>query len=57
MPATAVADSLGLRGRGLLGKAGAFPGMENVNSLPLDYHNFEIKGFSGKDMIIGIAAL
>ena len=40
----------GLEDRCLLRKAGDSLGMENVNSLPPNYYNFEIKGLSDKNM-------
>lgn len=45
------------KGRCLLRKAGAFFEMENVNPLLLNYYNFEIMGFSGKDVGMGITVL
>lgn len=49
-------ECLGLKDRDGLGKAEASLGMEHVNPLPPNY-NFEIRGFSGKDMRVGIAVL
>lgn len=44
---------LGLKDSCLIGKAGLTLGLENINSLLLNY-NFEFKRLLGKDMRIGI---
>lgn len=38
-------------------RAGTSFGMEKYDPLPLNYYNFEIMGFSGKDMVRGIRVL
>lgn len=52
-----VVHCLALKDRCPPRKAGTSLGMENVAPFPHNYYNYEIKGFSSKDMGKGITAL